>query len=208
MKNWRRVIPSVLMRVTLGVPVVVDTYKPEVMQQPWMRAPTSSTTSWALRQPAGRRGSGGDRRRHPSMWRLPDAHAPRSTNHAGVQPCGLATMKWQGLWLLSWTSDGQSLNASWASDRTAFVLDPGIGLAKHGPKPDVAGPSRTGPGLAMPLLAGSRKVAGRGNRTLAFVINGRGARRHALAAASDRSGGAVAACCAARWRALQVWRRC
>jgi dihydropteroate synthase len=48
-----RVLPVVREAVTLGVPVSVDTYKPEVMQarcSTW--APTSSTTSGRCASPA------------------------------------------------------------------------------------------------------------------------------------------------------------
>ena len=73
-----RVLPVLREAVTLGVPVSVDTYKPEVMRQRWTWAPTSSTTSGRCASPARAKPSPA----HPDLRRLPDAHARRAADHA------------------------------------------------------------------------------------------------------------------------------
>ena len=79
-----RVLPVVRHAVTLGVPVSVDTYKPQVMQAVLDLGADIINDIWALRwQP----GDGSCRRdgrgAAPQLRRVPDAHAPRPADHAG-----------------------------------------------------------------------------------------------------------------------------
>ena len=76
-----RVLPVVRHAVTLGVPVSVDTYKPQVMQAVLDLGADIINDIWALRWQTRWHWRGG--RGAPALRRLPDAHAPRSADHAG-----------------------------------------------------------------------------------------------------------------------------
>jgi dihydropteroate synthase len=65
-----RVMPVLRHAVSLGVPVSVDTYKPEVMQ---------AALDLGFAPPRGAASGGGA----STLRGLPDAHAPGSANHAG-----------------------------------------------------------------------------------------------------------------------------
>ena len=54
-----RVLPVLRDAVTLGVPVSVDTYKPEVMREALDLGADIINDIWALRQPGALRGGGG-----------------------------------------------------------------------------------------------------------------------------------------------------
>jgi hypothetical protein len=69
-------------RLQLGVPVSVDTYKPEVMRAALDLGADIVNDVWALRQP-GATGRGGA---PPVLRRLPDAHAPRPSRPCKTRP--------------------------------------------------------------------------------------------------------------------------
>ena len=74
-----RVLPVIREAVKLGLPVSVDTYKPEVMQAALDAGADIVNDIWAL-APWRRAGRGGG----PSaLWCVLDAHAPRPADHAG-----------------------------------------------------------------------------------------------------------------------------
>ena len=125
-----RVIPVLREATQLGVPVSVDSYKPRVMQAVLDLGADIINDIWALRwqdaagsctQPARDSGGGGA----PQLWRLPDAHAPRTPDHASDAQC---RAMWCRRCAPSWSSSAglQALGV----DKARIMLDPGIGFGK------------------------------------------------------------------------------
>ena len=76
-----RVLPVVRGAVSMGVPVSVDTYKPGVMQAVLDLGAGIINDIWGPRPPGAKAGVASA----PSCLRcLPDAHAPRSADHASL----------------------------------------------------------------------------------------------------------------------------
>ncbi len=116
-----RVLPIVRGAVTLGVPVSVDTYKPEVMQAALDAGADIVNDVWALRQP----GAAQVVAQHPRcgvclMHMHGDPQTMQATPMAGdVVPQVLSFLELQAHVL-------QGLGA----EKTRIMLDPGIGFGK------------------------------------------------------------------------------
>ncbi|MBC7719568.1 MAG: dihydropteroate synthase [Chitinophagaceae bacterium] len=116
-----RVLPVVRHAVTLGVPVSVDTYKPQVMQAVLDMGADMINDIWALRQ--------------PGAMQVIAAHAGCGVclMHMHLQPQTMQTAPMQGdvvtQVLAFLKSRALDLQASGIEDRR-IVLDPGIGFGK------------------------------------------------------------------------------
>jgi hypothetical protein len=114
-----RVLPVVRGAVALGVPVSVDTYKPEVMQAVLDLGADIVNDIWALRQPGAQVVA-----RHPRLRCVPDAHARRAADHAGSRPCRATWCPGADHFLGAGARRLRALGV--AAER--IVLDPGIGF--------------------------------------------------------------------------------
>lgn len=116
-----RVLPVVREAVKLGVPVSVDTYKPEVMRAALELGADIVNDVWALRQPGARQAVAA----HPScgiclMHMHRDPQTMQAAPMAGdVLPAVRAFLEQQALLLLALKVDASRI-----------VLDPGIGFGK------------------------------------------------------------------------------
>ena len=116
-----RVLPVVQGAVSLGVPVSVDTYKPEVMQAVLDLGADIVNDVWALRQPGAAAVVAG----HP-LCGVCLMHMHRDPQTMQVSPMGGDVVA-QVLSFLAQAADGlQSLGIA----RERIVLDPGIGFGK------------------------------------------------------------------------------
>lgn len=116
-----RVLPVVQGAVSLGVPVSVDTYKPEVMQAVLDLGADIVNDVWALRQPGAAAVVAG----HP-LCGVCLMHMHRDPQTMQVAPMGGDVVA-QVLSFLAQAADGlQSLGIA----RERIVLDPGIGFGK------------------------------------------------------------------------------
>ena len=79
-KSWPACCRCCAKRVKLGVPVSVDTYKPEVMREALDLGVDIINDIWALRRPGAREVVAA----HPRLRHLPDAHARRAADHAAL----------------------------------------------------------------------------------------------------------------------------
>ena len=117
-----RVVPLVREATKLGVPVSVDTYKPEVMQAVLDLGADIINDIWALSQPRCGRGGGAA----PVLRGLPHAHAPRAADHAGGPHGGRRGAR---RCVPFWRRHPRALQAL-GVNRDRIVLDPGIGFGK------------------------------------------------------------------------------
>ncbi|RYF32548.1 MAG: dihydropteroate synthase [Comamonadaceae bacterium] len=116
-----RVLPVVRAAVTLGVPVSVDTYKPDVMQAVLELGADIVNDVWALRQPGARQVVAA----HPSCG-VCLMHMHRDPQTMQVTPMqGDVVVEL----LAFWDRHAQALQALQV-DSTRIVLDPGIGFGK------------------------------------------------------------------------------
>ena len=117
-----RVLPVVREAVTLGVPVSVDTYKPEVMQAVLDLGADIINDIWALRQPAAR-------------WHVVAAH-PRCGvclmhMHRDPQTMQVAPMEGDVVpQVLTFCASARSALHGAGVAHARIVLDPGIGFGK------------------------------------------------------------------------------
>ncbi|RZI92607.1 MAG: dihydropteroate synthase, partial [Variovorax sp.] len=116
-----RVLPVVRAAVTLGVPVSVDTYKPEVIRAVLELGADIVNDVWALRQPGAREAVVA----HPSCGVcLMHMHRdPQTMQAAPMQGDVIPEL------LSFWEQHAQALRALQV-DSTRIVLDPGIGFGK------------------------------------------------------------------------------
>ena len=179
---------------TCGVPVSVDTGKPEVM-----RAALDARRRHRQRHPRAARRPGRSRRsRRIRVRRLPDAHAGRAGDDAGGAALRRRGRRGRATSCASARARAASRRAS---RRERIVLDPGIGFGKT----VGAQPRRC---CARCATAGARAArcwsAGRASRALGAHHRAAGRR----AAGGQRGGGAGSRCSAARAScACTTWRR-
>ncbi len=116
-----RLLPVVLHAVRLGVPVSVDTYKPEVMQAVLDMGADIINDIWALRKPGAREVVAG----HPACGVC--------LMHMHREPVTMQTAPMQGdvlAQVLAFLNDATARLEAMGVDRTRMVLDPGIGFGK------------------------------------------------------------------------------
>ncbi len=116
-----RLLPVVLHAVTLGVPVSVDTYKPEVMQAVLDMGADIINDIWALRKPGAREVVAG----HPACGVC--------LMHMHREPVTMQTAPMEGdvlAQVLAFLNDATARLEAMGVDRTRMVLDPGIGFGK------------------------------------------------------------------------------
>ncbi len=116
-----RVVPVVRAAVSLGVPVSVDTYKPEVMQAVLDLGADIVNDVWALRRP----GAQAVVAAHPSCG-ICLMHMHRDPQTMQVAPMEGDVVREVRVFLEAASSQLQSLGV----DRSRIVLDPGIGFGK------------------------------------------------------------------------------
>ncbi len=116
-----RLLPVVLHAVTLGVPVSVDTYKPEVMQAVLDMGVDIINDIWALRKPGAREVVAG----HPACGVC--------LMHMHREPVSMQTAPMEGdvlAQVLAFLNHATARLEAMGVDRTRMVLDPGIGFGK------------------------------------------------------------------------------
>ena len=116
-----RLMPVVQHVVTLGVPVSVDTYKPEVMQAVLDMGADIINDIWALRKPGAREVVAG----HPACGVC--------LMHMHREPVTMQTAPMEGdvlAQVLAFLNDATAGLEAMGVDRTRMVLDPGIGFGK------------------------------------------------------------------------------
>ncbi len=116
-----RLLPVVLHAVTLGVPVSVDTYKPEVMQAVLDMGADIINDIWALRKPGAREVVAG----HPACGVC--------LMHMHREPVTMQTAPMEGdvlAQVLAFLNAATARLEAMGVDRTRMVLDPGIGFGK------------------------------------------------------------------------------
>ncbi len=116
-----RLLPVVLHAVRLGVPVSVDTYKPEVMQAVLDMGADIINDIWALRKPGAREVVAG----HPACGVC--------LMHMHREPVTMQTAPMEGdvlAQVLAFLNDATARLEAMGVDRTRMVLDPGIGFGK------------------------------------------------------------------------------
>ncbi len=116
-----RLLPVVLHAVTLGVPVSVDTYKPEVMQAVLDMGADIINDIWALRKPGAREVVAG----HPACGVC--------LMHMHREPVTMQTAPMEGdvlAQVLAFLNHATARLEAMGVDRTRMVLDPGIGFGK------------------------------------------------------------------------------
>ncbi len=116
-----RLLPVVLHAVRLGVPVSVDTYKPEVMQAVLDMGADIINDIWALRKPGAREVVAG----HPACGVC--------LMHMHREPVSMQTAPMQGdvlAQVLAFLNDATARLEAMGVDRMRMVLDPGIGFGK------------------------------------------------------------------------------
>jgi dihydropteroate synthase len=129
----------------LGVPVSVDTYKPEVMQAVLDLGADIINDVWALRQP----GCAQVVARAPNVRCVPDAHARRSADHAAAPMQGDVLPQ-----VLSFLELSRASHASARGRKDTHVVDPALVLAKPCAKFHAAGAPGELLALGYPVLAG------------------------------------------------------
>lgn len=116
-----RLLPVVLHAVRLGVPVSVDTYKPEVMQAVLDMGADIINDIWALRKPGAREVVAG----HPACGVC--------LMHMHREPVSMQTAPMEGdvlAQVLAFFNAATARLEAMGVDRTRMVLDPGIGFGK------------------------------------------------------------------------------
>ncbi len=116
-----RLLPVVLHAVRLGVPVSVDTYKPEVMQAVLDMGADIINDIWALRKPGAREVVAG----HPACGVC--------LMHMHREPVTMQTAPMEGdvlAQVLAFLNDATARLEAMGVDRTRMVLDSGIGFGK------------------------------------------------------------------------------
>ena len=116
-----RLLPVVLHAVTLGVPVSVDTYKPEVMQAVLDMGADIINDIWALRKPGAREVVA----RHSACGVC--------LMHMHREPVTMQTAPMEGdvlAQVLAFLNDATARLEAMGVDRMRMVLDPGIGFGK------------------------------------------------------------------------------
>ncbi len=116
-----RLLPVVLHAVRLGVPVSVDTYKPEVMQTVLDMGADIINDIWALRKPGATEVVAG----HPACGVC--------LMHMHREPVTMQTAPMEGdvlAQVLAFLNDTTAGLEAMGVDRTRMVLDPGIGFGK------------------------------------------------------------------------------
>ena len=116
-----RLLPVVLHAVRLGVPVSVDTYKPEVMQAVLDMGADIINDIWALRKPGATEVVAG----HPACGVC--------LMHMHREPVTMQTAPMEGdvlAQVLAFLNDATAGLEAMGVDRTRMVLDPGIGFGK------------------------------------------------------------------------------
>ncbi len=116
-----RLLPVVLHAVRLGVPVSVDTYKPEVMQAVLDMGADIINDIWALRKPGAREVVAG----HPACGVC--------LMHMHREPVTMQTAPMEGdvlAQVLAFLNAATARLEAMGVDRTRMVLDPGIGFGK------------------------------------------------------------------------------
>ncbi len=116
-----RLLPVVLHALRLGVPVSVDTYKPEVMQAVLDMGADIINDIWALRKPGAREVVAG----HPACGVC--------LMHMHREPVSMQTAPMEGdvlAQVLAFFNAAIARLEAMGVDRTRMVLDPGIGFGK------------------------------------------------------------------------------
>ncbi len=116
-----RLLPVVLHAVRLGVPVSVDTYKPEVMQAVLDMGADIINDIWALRKPGAREVVAG----HPACGVC--------LMHMHREPVSMQTAPMEGdvlAQVLAFLNDATARLEAMGVDKARMVLDPGIGFGK------------------------------------------------------------------------------
>jgi dihydropteroate synthase len=116
-----RLLPVVLHAVRLGVPVSVDTYKPEVMQAVLDMGADIINDIWALRKPGTRQVVAG----HPACGVC--------LMHMHREPATMQTAPMEGdvlVQVLAFLNDATAQLEAMGVARGRIVLDPGIGFGK------------------------------------------------------------------------------
>ncbi len=116
-----RLLPVVLHAVMLGVPVSVDTYKPEVMQAVLDMGADIINDIWALRKPGAREVVAG----HPACGVC--------LMHMHREPVSMQTAPMQGdvlTQVLAFLNHATARLEAMGVDKARMVLDPGIGFGK------------------------------------------------------------------------------
>lgn len=116
-----RLLPVVLHAVRLGVPVSVDTYKPEVMQAVLDMGADIINDIWALRKPGARQVVAG----HPACGVC--------LMHMHREPATMQTAPMEGdvlVQVLAFLNDATAQLEAMGVAKGRIVLDPGIGFGK------------------------------------------------------------------------------
>ena len=116
-----RILPVVRVAVTMGVPVSVDTYKPEVMQAVLDLGADIINDIWALRQP----GAAQLVSRYPGCG-LCLMHMHREPRTMQVEPMQGDVVPQVLALLTQWALELQALGVG----REQIVIDPGVGFGK------------------------------------------------------------------------------
>jgi dihydropteroate synthase len=125
-----RVLPVVIEAIKLGVPVSVDTYKPQVMQAVLDMGADIINDIWALRQPAGQRyASAADVVvKHPNCGVcLMHMHKEPQTMQSEPMQGDAASI---GLQVLSFLEQRRQYIYRLGVDLARITVDPGIGFGK------------------------------------------------------------------------------